>query len=196
MKLPSDQVRWGASDATRPCLFRFLYNPPTVVAGFQEGPQLRPIQSAGLCQFTQDFHFPQVYTTLPMGPRRGVVELVIPALFFGVGGGLMGQYRVWRPMGASYSEANATSAFLHFRRDISFRFAVTYRPQLAVSRPIRSQQEGTAVQRKAEFFGKYVEPAQADVTIGSSIVVPHGDFYRMGCSHRSPGLVELKIGRW
>ena len=114
-----------------------------------------------------------------------MVEAVVKALFLGVQGGLLDVKGIGRPLGTAHYQPGAAGAFLHRGVEFGFRLAVEQPPGLALRGTVGPQQERPAVYGDVQFLGDNVEPAQAHVAEGSSVVLPDSDLDGIAVSHNS-----------
>ena len=109
-----------------------------------------------------------------------MVEPVVHALFLGVQGGFVNVQRVGRPLGAAHHQPGAAGTLLHVRRQFGFGFAVEQPARLALGRTVRTQQVRPAVYGDVQILGNNIEPAQAHIAEGSSVVLPDGNLDGIG----------------
>ena len=114
-----------------------------------------------------------------------MVEAVVKALFLGVQGGLLNVQGIGRPLRTAHDQPGAASAFLHRRIEFCLGLAIEQPPGLPLRRAVGPQQERPAVYGDVQFLGNNIEPAQAHVAEGSSVILPDSDLDGVGSSHYS-----------
>ena len=114
-----------------------------------------------------------------------MVEAVVKALFLGVQGGLLNVEGVRRPLRTAHDQPGAPSAFLHRRVEFSLGLTIEQPPRLAFRGTVGPQQERPAVYGDVQFLRNNIEPAQAHVAEGSSVVLPDSDLDGIAGSHSS-----------
>ena len=95
-------------------------------------------------------------------------------MLLGVEGGLVNVQRVGRPLRTPHHQSGALSPLLHVRRQFGLGFPIEQAARLALRRTVRSQKKRPAVNGDIQFFGTDIEPAQAHIAEGSSVVLPDG----------------------
>ena len=73
-----------------------------------------------------------------------------------------------------------SGAFPPTRVQLGFGLPVEPPPRLALRRAVGPQQVGLAVYVNGVLLSNFVEPSQADVAIGSSVVKPNGYVHGFG----------------
>ena len=108
------------------------------------------------------------------------MELTIQALLLGVARGLECEGSVGGDSGPLHYQADALCALAHGGCEFRLGFAVEHPTRCAFRRLVGAQEVGLPVHVEGYLLSYLVEPTQADIAEGSSVVVPDGDIHGFG----------------